>query len=223
MTLGVVVMVVRKFFFKKIGGFGGLNGFTCFQDTHLLLPSRSNRFDRRLLQNSRKMKAKGSLFSRRGESGRYHLLHSKVVAFSDSSNDIHCCGRHSVNLNKVRYPRLQIAFPLLPTPDEHFPSVIDGSPPFLQQHRNLIPNVLDNGIHLDIVAVGSERVLQLAADTIDPVERESDKGHHRHREPTHPVYEGEGKDKSKQSEDLFLMDAAEHESESQRRRSWRRL
>ena len=80
--------------------------------------------------------------------------------------------------------------------------------PLLEQDHRLLPGILDDGIHLDVVPVVAERVLELGADALDAVEREGDEADDRDGPPVQLGDDGEGQDAVEEGEDLALVDAA---------------
>jgi hypothetical protein len=79
--------------------------------------------------------------------------------------------------------------------------------PLRKQRQHLAARVLDDAVHLDVVLVVAEGVLELLADALDAVEREGDDGDDGDGPPDVVVYDGEGQDAGEESEDLFLVDA----------------
>lgn len=117
-----------------------------------------------------------------------------------------------------------LLFPLL---NKHFSFAATHPLPLLQQHGDLIPDVLHDEIHLDIIPSVTEWILEPTPDAVDTVERERDQNDDRHRPPVHVVHERKWQDAPKEGEHLFLVDPAlgplSSEPRAQRIQRWERL
>ena len=79
--------------------------------------------------------------------------------------------------------------------------------PLFQQHHELLSRVLDYTVHLDIVLVIAEWILELHADALDAVERKGHDGDNGDGPPPVVINDGKGEDAAEEGEDLFLVDA----------------
>lgn len=82
-------------------------------------------------------------------------------------------------------------------------------PPLGQDDVQLGLHVADDGVHLDVVAVVAEGVLELRADALDAVQREDDERDDGNGPPAEVVDHGEGQHAAVEREDLFLVDSAD--------------
>lgn len=92
-------------------------------------------------------------------------------------------------------------------PHEHVPSRFPHALPLLHQHRNLAPDVLNDKIRLDIVAVIAKGVFELGGDAVNAVQSEDNEDDDGDGPPAHFVDEGEGEDTTEEGEDLFLVNS----------------
>lgn len=90
--------------------------------------------------------------------------------------------------------------------NEHFSTLLSNSSPLVQKHRDFTPNIFNNSIHLDIIAIKTKRIFELASNAIDPIEREHDQHHDWHSPPSHVIYKCKGQHTPEESQDLFLVD-----------------
>lgn len=114
-----------------------------------------------------------------------------------------------------------------PLPNKQLAFAHSHSLPLLQQHGDFSPNVLHDEIHLDVVAIITERILKPTPDAVDAVERERDQSDGRHRPPAHVVHERKGQDAAKEREHLFLVNPVpaplSNNPSARESKRWRRL
>lgn len=64
--------------------------------------------------------------------------------------------------------------------------------PFLHHRKHLLPSILTDGIHLDIILIIAKWILELTADAFNAVQGESDERNDWDRPPCELVDSGEG-------------------------------
>lgn len=81
-----------------------------------------------------------------------------------------------------------------PQAQKHLSSSIPHPLPLFDHDRNLLADVLHDAIHLDIIPIEPERVLELAGDAVDAVEGEGHEDDDGDGPPCHLGDEREGED-----------------------------
>lgn len=100
---------------------------------------------------------------------------------------------------------LTLTPPVFP-PNEQLPRAPSYPLPLLQHHDDLVPDILDDKIHLDAVAMVAEWIFELAADAVDAVQREGDQHDDGDHPPAQIVHERKRQGAAEEGENLFLVD-----------------
>ena len=82
--------------------------------------------------------------------------------------------------------------------------------PLLNHNRNLLPDILDDTVHPDIILIEPKWILQLTRYAVDTIECECDEHDDGDGPPCHLGDEREGEDHAEEGEDLFLVDSVRY-------------
>lgn len=84
---------------------------------------------------------------------------------------------------------------------------INQLPPFMQDNIEFRLRIANQSIHLDIIPVIAEWILELRADFLNAIQSENDETDDGDGPPAHVVDHGEGEDAAEEGKDLFGVDS----------------